>query len=449
MAGWVLGLSWLAAPVIGVPVGIWMVALGLGIAAILSRRLPGLTSADLAAWLTPLTWRFAESATLAFAKLTTLTLGEDRSRAWSDALCRLHDRLPWWETPLRIGLDTPRTVSAALVASPGVADIVWFEITEADIEEDPNAFCEAHGLDALVSATPEGLLRVVTLRREGHDASLPDWTFSRRINLGTLFPHGADPATVDLPAAPVRVHRAAIEFIAALTRSQGRLSLADRLAGRRPMPRRQRLRSLRPIEQARGDTPGMLATALIEALEGTERTSANATCVGAISAWAASNPDRQVGNEDHTRRGLLERAALLDPGCVRTQLRLAAARIIARDDHSGLDALARAYTLLRQSDERMDASIHTAFLDDALQQSPDEPASVGRVAAGLALLMVATPQDQLDYLRDDMMDEARYARWLIGRDQDTTLLAHVFRRLAAIEVDEPEVSSDRFPRRAA
>ncbi len=449
LTSWTLGMAWLAAPVLGMPLGLWAAGLGLGIAAVLSRRWPGLTTADLAAWLTPVSWRLAEAFEWMLEGCASSLMGSDRAHRWMRSLACAHDRLPWWESPLRIGIDAPQAVSAELTAEPGLARVSWFEITSTEAQDNPNAFCEYHGLDAIVFAQPGGSLRVATLRRDQCDASMPDWTFDRPINLGTLFPHGADPAAVELAKAPASVQRAAIELVSALARSSRRLGLADRLSGRRPMPRTARMRALRPIDQARSDTPSQLASALMEALETAEVPVSSGTFAGAVSAWAASEPGRTPGFEDHARRDLLERAARLNPSCVRTQLRLASARFVARDDHGGLDALASAYDLLRAHEHVQDASIHAAFLDEALMQSPDEPASVGRVATGVAMLMVSTPADQLDYLRDDLLDEARYADWLIGRDPDTTLLDQVFRRLAGISAGKPVAGPEQFPRRAA
>lgn len=461
MTAWTLGATWLAQGVLGMPLGVWLIALGLGVCAIMSRRWPGLTSEDLAAGLTPMSWRLAESLERLLRRTMTLVVSEPRARSWMASLEQAHDRMPWWESPLRIGIDAPLATAELLTSQSGLARVQWFEVTSSEAQDDPNAFCERRGLDAMVQAQPSGVLRVVTLRRSRGvggtldgmtgDAALPDWSFDRAITLGTLFPHRVDPGVVELAPPSAHAHRAAIELIVALSRTPCRLGLGDRLAGRRPMPRSERLRALRPIDQARTDTPAQLACAVLDAIENAEIASASKPLLRALSAWAASDPDRTPGFDDHARLEQLERLAKLCPSCVSTHLRLAAARFTARDDDSGLDALARAYDLLRAHqtgpDAALDASVHAAFLDEALRLSVDEPASVGRVAAGLTLLMVSTPRDQLDYLRDDLLDEARYAEWLIGRDPETTLLDQVFRRLAhsTPAPEQPEL----FPRRAA
>ncbi len=450
------------------PLGVWMIALGLAGAGIMSRRWPGLTTEDLAAGLTPMSWRISETIERTLAQSFSLLFGHERSKRWMAQLAHAHDRTPWWESPLRIGIDAPLATADMLSEQPGLARVQWFEITSSEAQDDPNAFCERHGLDALVTAQPNGDLQVVTLRRSGGsadgcigDAAMPDWSFDRAVNLGTLFPHSVDPAIAELTSSSACAHRAAIELIVALSRSPRRLGLGDRLAGRRPMPRADRMRALRPIDQARADTPAQLATAVIDAIERADNASGSKPLLRAMSAWAASEPDRQpsgarVGNgaggfDAHARLELLERIANLNPSCASTHLRLASARLASRNDRSGLDALAQAYDLMRahqgSHQAGQDTSIHAAFLEDALMLSPDDPSSVGRVAAGIALLMATTPHDQLDYLRDDLLDEARYADWLIGRDPDTTLLDQVFRRLACSTPasEQPEL----FPRRAA
>ena len=52
--------------------------------------------------------------------------------------------------------------------------------------------------------------------------------------------------------------------------------------------------------------------------------------------------------------------------------------------------------------------------------------SVGRAAAGICLVCASTEPERVPFIRDDMLEEMAYARWLVGRDQDRGLLIRVF-----------------------
>ena len=443
-----LGATWLTAPILSVPLGVWCVGIGLGVAAILSQRWPGLTKADLAVWATPQIRRITDIASAAFLWLLKTLLGEDRAIRIERSLCARLDRTPWWSTPLRVGLDVSPTLAQDIMQAPGLSTVRWLEVTHDQARDDPNAFCEQHALDAVVFALPNGGLRIVTLRRRGLDASLPDWSFDRPVTLGTLFPHRIDPGVVEIGRASVQLQRAMIDAAVVMTRLPSRLGLADRLAGRRAIDGKATHRAVRPIEQAKADTPAQVMAALLEAAgaEGVFESYAAQTAIRAASAWAASTPLTRRAVDDHAQRELLERAAQLAPTSLSTRLRLAAARFAVLDDKGGLDELAVSYELLRTQRVIRDNTVDAAFLDEALRESPDNSTSVGKVAAGLTLLIGSTPPDQLNYLRDDLLDEARYADWLIGRDPDTTLLDMVFRRLSLGHASD---AAGRFPRRAA
>lgn len=444
---WLLGATWLAGLVLGVPVGLWMVGLGLGVAGVLAQRWPGLTCSDLRIWLTPACWRVADAMTRSARWMLERIVGEHRTYGIEKGVCAWLDRMPWWVSPLRIGLDLSPGVGRALAAAPGLVRVRWLEINGEAARDDANAFCEKHGLDAVVFALPAGGLRIVTLRRAGRDAALPDWSLDRPVTLGTLFQYRVDPGVVEIGPCSARLQRACLEAAAVLARLPSRLNMTDRLAGRRPVSSLTGGRELRPFEHAQSDTPAQVMASLLAAAqeEGISASAPARLAARAASAWAATPvPNRRVVDE-HARREVLESVCQAMPGDLASHLRLGAARFAALDDSGGLDQLAMAYEVLREQRCGRDCTVDAAFLEEALLQSPDDSASVGRVAAGLTLLIGATPPDQLDYLRDDLLDEARFADWLIGRDPDTRLLDQVFRRL---RIDAGPITG-HFPRRAA
>jgi len=105
-------------------------------------------------------------------------------------------------------------------------------------------------------------------------------------------------------------------------------------------------------------------------------------------------------------------------------LRLAAARFAVCDDSAGMESLLRAQHVLHE--QGLPEFDQSAFLQSELEHGVSAPIALGRVAAGIALVCASLGADKIPYFRDDVMDDARYSGWLVGRDQDRKFLLEVF-----------------------
>ncbi|QKK08164.1 MAG: hypothetical protein HND58_08240 [Planctomycetota bacterium] len=143
--------------------------------------------------------------------------------------------------PLRVGLCLPDDEADALVSAAAgdtASRIEWFRMGGWD---DPVGTCRRHLFDAAVYHDGEGPVRIVTLERPDHAAGVVEWAdLVGPLTFGSLFPGRVDPAAVVIEgASTTRVRqgagllRALIEASATLSRSEHRLTLADRVLGRR------------------------------------------------------------------------------------------------------------------------------------------------------------------------------------------------------------------------
>lgn len=458
ITGHMLGVAWLAEPVAGLPAGLWVIGLFTALCAHPVRA--RLAEAVGAAWgllsghpsvrefERPRTpdedsgwWPRSRIASVCLDGLTRLGAGLTRL-AWlpvwgpelslvGDARERLEAWIrsaPWPTRPLRIGLCMPEDEAEALVRAPGASRVEWFHLADWD---DPVSVCRRHCFDAAVYHDGEGPVRIVTPERSGHAASIVEWAdLTGELTFGKVFPGRVDPAAVVVEGAAGSVVRrgagllrALVEAAATLARSEHRLTLPDIVLGRRPTDIVERPAGLslwRPGGSPASRAMHFLAEA--SAREAEAWPEASAIGADAAGAFFVSNPWMSPSERLAGLRTLGEASS----SCAKTALRLGAAGIASLEDDEAMRWLARADELLRKGATPLAELDHAAFLESELSHGSDDPMGVGRAAAGIALVCAATEPDQLPFVRDDMLEEMAYAGWLVGRDQDRSLLIRVF-----------------------
>lgn len=344
----------------------------------------------------------------------------------ADALARWHDGCDWPEQPLRVGLVAPAHWATVLAETPGVLPVRWYALAG-----DPGVDWTRHGLDALVTRTPDDTLLIETPEHPDREALWYDWNAPRPLSFPAVFPGRLDPARVslhDMRPGDAPLLRLIVEAAAAFSRHPGRLNLHDRLNGRRPLPT-EPARSQRPTPfHPRTDIVSVLVSALVDELgryrTGSVPTSAERVVSRLVSAWAATWP---LEVDDEFRRVAAEAAHRVGSDEPEVMLRVGAVRIGDVDDDAGFDLLLRAERAMRHGQTPL--VDQTPFLSGELDAGVPGPRTTGRIAAGIALVASTLRDEQLAYFRDDLTDDLRHANALIGRDQDHALLLTFVRRL--------------------
>jgi hypothetical protein len=141
-----------------------------------------------------------------------------------------------------------------------------------------------------------------------------------------------------------------------------------------------------------------------------------------VGSWAATADDRL---EDDRRRRFAEAAARHAPGEAESWFRLAAVRFATLDDIGGFEALTRARDLMHATDSPSFNADQQIFVVAELSADDGQCTTLGRVAAGIGLLLSTLAHDKLRFVADDLRDELRFSGLLVGRDQDHRLLLEV------------------------
>lgn len=445
-AAW-LGLDWMKQPAHGVPIGLWLIGIaGLAAMAVEHRRRANggllaaatkgshasdsasVMDANLSEWTDRALWTIRRPFVRRFNGETRVSQIE-RERA-----ARI-DREPTRGKALRFGLDVPAKAALALAHAAKEHVLSPFEIVPIDLSENTDQACEHHDLDALVRVNAEHRYEIVTREGDGHEAALFDWAVSPPVSYASTFPARVDPYRITLDEVSQvgdedheywSLVAGALASAACLARSAPRLTLHDRLQGRRVMvgypayavpsnvsipAAEAELLSLARIAE-RLHTSGRESEALRAVLRGL----AGWVCVA--DSWTDSRLRRQI----------VEAAAERTPDEAAAHLRLAAVRLAEGEDVLGFEALFKADKLLRAGAPVVPMD-HLAFVQSEIDLGQDGPMTLGRVAAGLSLACAEIDDHRLEYVSEDVMDDARYASWLTGRDQDAALLRSVFRMI--------------------
>lgn len=452
-----LGATWLASPVLGLPAGLWLIGMGLGSprAVRAAKRMAQTQAAARAATArSPLsvatsrawpTHGVAKKAveTVADALGSAADWAENFDRIGVDRLAEWHDRLAWSSRPLRIGVALDEARRVAIVNAPGVVECEWVSLAVDAAAGDAQDLMRRNRLDAMVHDGGSGLA-VITPEASDREASWYDWSEHRPLSYAGVFPIYLDCARVSLTGLAVKferdaaVARALTETAAVLSRSAHRLTLADRVSGRRPID------DGRMSEGSRGSFSREPSEACLKDLLFRVQsfdlmavpTPAQRAAARVVSAWLATRPMAEDVEADiASRRRGIEAAAQIAGDEPEVMLRLAAVRFAAMDDDAGYDALWRADRILRDR-QTLPGIDQAVFLQAELDLGPYGPMTLGRAAAGICLLCATTPVDRIPYVRDDLIDDMRYSGWLVGRDQERAMLIEVFRRLERIRRSE-------------
>ncbi len=419
-----LGASWLGTSILGLPLGLYLIAMSSVGAGLLGRRwlveegqiTPGARDDSpiephIAAPGT-LTWGAMEvSSAIAggVAAAAATVFGRPNAKELEDRVIAMVGQ--WPARGLRIGVQGPRSLGSSMAAAIDPSLATWYAV---EMKIDPVVVMRRRGFDAIVSMD-FGHIVVRTPAHEGRDAAWHNWSTTRPVSFLSAFPLRIDGERFELHEEPAdnaaQVLGCLVTLMAATARNQERTSLADRLRGRVMLPRiaSSALRSL--VQQARRYGPSF----------GTDDLSrATARVLSAASASEAFEFD------DGSRRSVAELAARLAGDEPEVMLRVGAARLADMDDDSGLDALLRAERMLR--DARVLPGVdHGAFVLAEINSGAQGPMGLGRVAAALTLTLSQVDVDEIGFIAGDVIDDLRHCEWLIGRDQDCATLQRLCR----------------------
>lgn len=372
-------------------------------------------------------WMYLYGLHTCVQTLVDLGSASDNGHATHDAMCEWHDRTNWPTRTLRIGLHNPSSWADAIVRAESCVESEFYVVPAST---HPTRACAAHNLDAIITYQGEDSYDILANEHPSREAAWYDWTTERPLSYASVFPTRVDCGRITLPAnedgAPAAsILRSLLDAAAMLARHPARLGFRDRLNGRRPaIVRANRSDRFRPFTPSREYiAPAMLALAaqLESAPFSATPTSALRAAAHACGAWLTSSTGPL---QDDQRRNDLERVARVTGDEPQTMLRLAAARFAVVDDSAGMEAMLRAQHVLHaQGLPEFDQS---AFLQSELEHGVCAPIALGRVASGIALVCASLSNDKIPYFRDDVMDDARYSGWLVGRDQDRKFLLEVF-----------------------
>lgn len=141
----------------------------------------------------------------------------------------------------------------------------------------------------------------------------------------------------------------------------------------------------------------------------------------AVLAWAC----RQTEDVDHAAIEALAKAAVIPAPDLSLELLACAVRLNA-GDIDGIARLELCAERLRITGRTLDDHARAAILNE-LADGPDHPATLGRVAAGIAMLLATLEPDLVEDAADDLVDDILDAPWLMGADADAAVLERVVR----------------------
>ncbi|MDX2131642.1 MAG: hypothetical protein SFY69_06295 [Planctomycetota bacterium] len=343
----------------------------------------------------------------------------------ADALGAWHDRQAWPEKPLRVGLVDPGHWATVLAETSGATHVEWYALADG-------VACDwvREGLDALVTHDADGMLTIETPEHAGREAPWYDWNAPRPLSYPSVFPNRLDAARVTLAEgmSDAAMTRLIIEAAGILARHPARLTLHDRLIGRRPLPATPE-RSERPVRfYPRADVTTAIVGRMVEELAryrtGSVPTDAERVAARLVSAWAAT---WSADVDEEFRRLAAEASMRVCADEPETLLRVGAVRLSGMDDEAGLEVLLRAERVVRRREPSITDQV--PFLAGELDAGTPGPRTTGRIAAGISLVAATLPDDKLAYFRDDLTDDLRHANALVGRDQDHTLLLSLVRQI--------------------
>ncbi len=429
LAYW-LGATWLQNPVLAIPGGLWGVAVVFALLRwgerparntwldrLRARISFGLSylRQQLPAIIQPLAAIPDRLASAARGAHDGWHNTEDPSLTISYGISELHAPARAHATPQRnsrprVGIDLSNHLANRLMHTTGAKRVEWVTLREQGLRS--QELCRIHRLDAVVHQQGETIC-IAPADTGPLEPIWDDWaTPTTPISYASVFPMRTDAARVTIGdttfADPVErdITATMIEAIVHLRHAPVRVA-PHRALPPASAPMRHLASLIIDHEQTHASWSGYRAACRV------------------LTAWLSVNPV-EWSDED-----ILETLA----SCVRTLsdepevlLRASAVRFVLGDDASALQCIAEADTLLRSANTVCPES-QLPFVQSELNMGGDDPLAFGRIAAGLCLCAATTSANELTFMRDDLLDEARFTEWLIGRDAERFVLMQVFREL--------------------
>lgn len=456
--GYVLGATWLESPWLGLPLGLWLIAAGIGGTHLWAVRAPS-QAVGATVRVRPrrkLQVPFRDSFTKDNLIATVMELSGVPARSVDSARRKVIDLteqagLKLTPRALRIGLDLSQR-DFERVRSAGASGLVpdlaieWVRAEAGLLTDAPR---QAMAFDALVRREPEsrgqaggGDAHLFLPEHPNQPAAWYSWATPPTAGFGTTFPSRVDPAAVRLEgidfAEPLHARLAADMIVAAAT-------LAAHPA-RRPGGLRAALRggaldeslSRAAAEVAMIRLGGTLEDLLAAAKRReTALPAAARAAARVLSAWTTTwQPHPGTPPIHHERHRLAQLACEFIPEEPEAFLRLGSTQIAAFEDAGAMASFAAAARMLRSSSATCETD-QLAFVQAEITLGEPNGLTLGRVAAGLALLWATTPSESLAYLRDDVLDDLQHSGWLANREQDRKLLSDVIVALERMNGETP------------
>lgn len=367
-------------------------------------------------------------------------VGPHRAASIGARLSAWHDSHRWPTRPIVIGVDLPDRFAGQLVRAGIDASVRWHRLGAGS---DPERLAASGRFDAVVWRDADGHARAAMPERPGLDAAWYDWAQTPPFSYATVFPPRIDSARITLPhlegasAEALALAGVLIETAAILSRTPARLTLADRLGGRRPFDAGRGLAGLETCQHQTGVQTGptmqprlnrAVAARLAWSVALMERCGDGGGDVERIAARVASAylaASEWTIDPEERRRGIAAAARVLS-GEPEASLRAVAACFACGDDEAGLRAVATADRAIRAAG--IDPAIDPLkFLHSEMDLGIAGPMTFGRVAAGVALLCSTTPAEQLEYVKEDLREDLQFSPLFIGRDADLLTLLEIVR----------------------
>jgi hypothetical protein len=483
-AAFTLGAAWLGTPVIGLPVGIWLVAgaaFGARAWSKVATRSGWLADAEAdagsAASGTPIP--LPAFVSKALGRVNTETQRVLRAKRDLDELSdRVRVSAGRGSDVLRVGYDVSE-IDAQLLLEAAAREARESNRRATDrprqlaIHGVPVEFERA--VAGLVSSGPADAQRFDVLLRRGPDEHLhlfvpesrdqqdgagwADWSRALPVGFPGLFPTRVDTNQADLGTTAIsqagvaalvlrlsiaagvlgRTGPRASSGIAGLASALGASALGP--AGAQIGARRSLPGGMATVDRAMCD----LGEALL-VLAPRESSGVPAVKIAArvVSAYFAGQQHGELISA--SRSAFCSAACAMLPDEFELTLRSAAAELAGGQLDACKQALIRGFRQLREQSAEADVDPFSFVLAEARLGSGDR-LTLGRICAGVCLAWGTAPAETIDYLREDYLDELRDAGWLSKRESDTQILRDM------IIAMERELLSGRAPamatRRAA
>ncbi len=440
LTSYFLGASWLAKPLLGLPLGLWFVAATYtvwrrGWLNLLDLTLPAMPRVTTPKTFKPMPLHLRTSRRLAHIARAALVevarslwhLEPITAESLKARIARFIDAKPELAEPLTIALQAKGPLTQAIRDHDSVVPLKWIAISP----DDSGCAAESSRHDVTFIPDPAQGGRAITAETPDHSATWFDWSRPRPLAYPSVFPHQIDPACISFASLPDSDQHdpligALLVAAAVQSRSPMRLTLADRIRGRLPLDGHDQPGLIDPgAYTARSMT--RIADLLIarnpDPLEPAQRIAASA-----LSAFLVTPAARlSIG----ARRAIMERVCPYIADRPEAWLRLAALRFADMDDQAALEALHHADPLVRAHAEELVLD-QIPFVQSELDHGSYDPLALGRVAAGLCLIAAQHEYSRLTFLKDDLVEDLSFVGWLVGRDPDTALLHRVLDELLRV-----------------